>query len=766
MSYTYKVVEDFPLVAYPMSPGEVGGYTDISGNATASVIYGTPSATPPLVSGGGAAYVVNDTNGFRFSVPVFVGTDVNRTFTLEAWFKHKDSTGVIQILGHDHATDGITWDGDAIRFTTRHGAAGDSVATYYPSDIEGAFYVVASHSSTKNELYVNGVLRATAELTDDQVAAGYTTTTNPGLLYAGHIISGAGGVIVDSIAVYDRILTTTEVQEHYAWAYRVSDMRDVVPSNGGTLWTFTDNETELLLDKNFYRKEDWLSGESIDVSINDTLTPSFEVPNSVYETVNILPTAAQSFEDGTTGGWTGITSVAGTVANSSADFYVGTRSLLITKDTGYVFARYASVNTINYGTSYVFSGWVKPSSSILRIVFRESGTGANTFNPLVITGLVPNEWQRISRVYTPTNDTITAISFEFGWEAADVASGATVYIDAVQIEIGTIATDYTSNTTELTLSSISSIAGTWRFGIILDALDTVIDGSKIEWDGDGTFTIETSINNEASWSSAVNGREVVGISNGFATALKDITIRVSFQAGLPTTTNSVLRSLRLKLYKRRSPSAVNAERLATITGAAALSPQVYQPIQMHDGAGIDLYGGYAILAKDLDASPSVSRTIEGWFKHNTTPLSTTVFMDARESGADPAVHVTTGVTGQLTATGGVLYINGLPYTNGTTLNINQWYHYAFVLTADNSKNITLNARYNGTDAANVSWSMVAIYPTALSSASILQAYNNYLGISGISVVDTSVVNVFETSSVPLGLPAKIYAYNWSISPAG
>jgi hypothetical protein len=563
MSYLYKVLESFPLVFYPMS--SVSLIQDYSGNNNNATVFGTPVSASPLVSGGGDSFAFDDTDGISFTTGIFVGTNATRAFTLEAWFKNKNSTGVIQILGHNHAGDGITWNGDAVTFTTMHGAAGNCTVSYYPPDIAGGMMVTAIHTESKNQLYVNAVLVAESDMTDAQKVAGYTTTANPGVLYSGHVISGTGSVIVDAIAVYDRPLPETEISDHYNWGIRVVDTITAVAINNGIFWPLTDDYSKIVYELNFNDQLSWQDG----------------IPNQVYITDYLYP----SFNNSTT-----------------------------------------------------------------------------------------------------------------------------------------------------------SVAGSWSYGLLLESISSILDGSKIEWDGDGSFTIDVSLDNGTTWTTCTNELEIPGISKGYSTAAKTLIIRVSFAAGLSQTTNTVVRNVTLKFYSSRDTIANNNQRKINLVGNVALSSRIHQPIEAHDGMGLNEYNGYAVLPKDTDAVPAVARSLEFWFKFNNTPVAGSYLIDARDSSGDANVTLTSAGV----ATGATFYVNGKTPPGAYVLN--KWYHGLLVLNADNLKNITIGAMYDGTNQTkNISFGTFAVYPTALTATQASQLYNAYMGIPVLAVDDTSIIGLVEDS---------------------
>jgi hypothetical protein len=578
LSYQYRILRDIPLAAFPMNPGETGGFVDVSGNAVTSTIYGTITEAPPLVAGAGTARVLSDANGFRFTTSVF--TDVYRDFTVEAWFK-PTAAGTIQIVGHNHNNDGITWDGDAIRFTTKH-TGGDCVATYYPPDFNDAFYVVGVHTSSKNQLWVNGVLRAETEVTAAQLLAGYNQPTSE--LFVGQAISGTPTAIVDAVAVYRTALGQSQITDHYTWGRSVRDFRDIVGGNMGTYWSFIDGDARVNFKQVFSDAATWSTGNIIGM-----------------------------------------------------DFQVGN----------------------------------------LAPVFDVNGL---------------------------------------------------------------------------------TVAGSWSIAYILDSIDATIDGSRIEWDGDGTFTVQSSLDNGTTWTNCVNGKEIPGISSGFTTANKNLIIQILIPSGQPLSTITNIRSLMLLTYSSRIVRPNKADRIATLFGNVSMTSDLNQPIERFDKMGIELYNGYAVLGKDTDDTPEPTRTVELWVKLNTTPTATVTLIDQRDNTGSTSNWVSIGTNRTVSVTGGgAAYINGLP-SNTTPLNLNQWTHVMLVLPADSFTNTVIGADVTGASIAGVTVGMAAIYGTALTAAQVLDFYNAYIGAPKTVIRDGAILKVQDDAPA-----AKVYAYVWSNS---
>lgn len=154
---------------------------------------------------------------------------------------------------------------------------------------------------------------------------------------------------------------------------------------------------------------------------------------------NLLSAQDSSLESAGVGSWLLITAAAGTLANSTAQAFSGTHSLLLTMGTG-AFDHAKVTAGLAPSTVYTVSAYVRPSTTTpLDICYRDA---ANNRIAISTTGaLVANAWQRI--VYTFTTTATAGAWVDFGYEnGGHPASGNTVYIDAVQVEQRSYATLY------------------------------------------------------------------------------------------------------------------------------------------------------------------------------------------------------------------------------------------------------------------------------------------------------------------------------------
>jgi hypothetical protein len=299
-------------------------------------------------------------------------------------------------------------------------------------------------------------------------------------------------------------------------------------------------------------------------------------------------------------------------------------------------------------------------------------------------------------------------------------------------------------------------AGTWMGGLILSAVATTIDGSKIEWDGDGNFTVQTSTNNGASWATAVNGRQISGISSGYATAGKSLQVRVVFVAGESATTPSRLRNLTIKLYRNRSSTGSSSARTATFTSSVGIAPVVYQPIEQAE-AGVLLYsGGYATIP---GYGSEVVRTIETWINLTSSPTGASYLYDANPGEPTSLSWSGTAWVGEA---GTTYYVNGV-LTDPATMVFTpgRWYHLVAVFPTTTVGNINLGVDTTGANPLPMRFGMFATYPTALTAANILDLYNAYIGVNKLSVTDVTAFSVADDD-----VPAKVYSYDWSVTGSG
>ena len=146
-----------------------------------------------------------------------------------------------------------------------------------------------------------------------------------------------------------------------------------------------------------------------------------------------------------------------TIARSTAFAHTGVASTLLTKGTGYGFARSGDTQSFGVGDETVtFSAWVRTSEASVIMVRRGTGVSYVAYTKPV----TPNTWTRISQTVTiPTG--ATNFFMDIGWEGSQAPAGATLYVDDVMATQGSTLYNYA-------------------------------DGSSANWAWDGTANVSTS----------------------------------------------------------------------------------------------------------------------------------------------------------------------------------------------------------------------------------------------------------------------------------
>jgi hypothetical protein len=267
----------------------------------------------------------------------------------------------------------------------------------------------------------------------------------------------------------------------------------------------------------------------------------------------------------------------------------------------------------------------------------------------------------------------------------------------------------------------TSVAGSWTTAVPLDTSGaTSIYGVMVDWSGEG-INVDVSLNG-TSWTAATPGTLISIIPNGYNPTGKDLQIRVSFPGGIVGDT-SYLESLIVIAYKDNTLTNITT-RPITVSYPAVLRND-YEPIFYRDDNGVSLHGGTLTIGADTSTDPNVARTLEVWIK----PLSGT-----------PTISVT-----------GTKYRNGVA---DSTMPVGQWQLIHIVSAADVTTDITITG--------DCIVGQVALYPTALTAAQILQLYSSYTGVATIRISDS----VSPIGASEQAVPVTLYASDWSITSGG
>ncbi|QBP30842.1 hypothetical protein KNU49_gp222 [Streptomyces phage EGole] len=284
MSYQLQVLTDAPFSYWKLD--EAGpAFPDSAGSMRTADLVGTISRHPALVTGSGNALLLNNSNHLDMDDPVFNKGYELRQFTLEAWVKPISLTDEVSIMSHSGTYDGLTITPTHIYFRTKYLAAGSCEVSYEYSTGK-SFHVVGVHTNAKNSLYVDGVLVAETDLTEDQQIDSYSFLTSD--LIAGQ---GSGTIALDAPAIYTNSLGSEAISRHYSNGVDVDTSEAIAGFNDAIFWNFTDETRNIAIKKVWTSDADWADAVLTDVAVVDnTITPSYsQTESEIVEDGLIVP---------------------------------------------------------------------------------------------------------------------------------------------------------------------------------------------------------------------------------------------------------------------------------------------------------------------------------------------------------------------------------------------------------------------------------------------------------------------------------------------
>lgn len=306
-----------------------------------------------------------------------------------------------------------------------------------------------------------------------------------------------------------------------------------------------------------------------------------------------------------------------------------------------------------------------------------------------------------------------------------------------------------------------SQAGTFTYSINSADLNavTLYQGVKLDWDGDGNFTVEVSINNGSSWFAVVNGTphaNTIGMS-----AQIPPMVRITFTAGRAKDLD-VVRSMTATVYSSLLLTAVNdSERTMILSGTNASTSSYWaEPIEMDDYAGGKINQSHAILQESTQTDLTNIGTLEMWVRMDTLPSG--YLFDSRSMTPSNPGYLWRNASSQLAwpATFSAVYVNGVAITSATFVPVSgQWYHIVVVYATPHNAKIDFLTGLGSTYTNQMN--MVAHYEAQLTAAQVLALYKSYFGPPALEISDANTIVVAETAPA-----AKAYVNDWSIQGAG
>lgn len=285
MSYQLQVQADAPFSFWKLD-GSGPTYDDSAGSLRQADLVGSAVLSSALVAGSGNALVLSNTNRIEMDDPVFNKGYEQRAFTLEAWVKPIDVTGPVSVMSHSSTYDGLVITDDEIIFTTKYVTVGECKTSYRYS-VNKSYHVVGVHNNGRNSLYVDGVLVAETDLSEDQQTGVYDFLTSD--LIAGQ--SGtASKISFDAPAIYVGTLSSEIIAKHYASGINVPESETIASYNQGTFWNFSDEARTIAITKTWDLDVEWQEGVITDTVVaNNTIVPFYSTSESEV-IVDGLPT--------------------------------------------------------------------------------------------------------------------------------------------------------------------------------------------------------------------------------------------------------------------------------------------------------------------------------------------------------------------------------------------------------------------------------------------------------------------------------------------
>lgn len=254
--YRYNVTNRAPLAIWMLD--DTTPFQEHSGSSASGISQGgSPTTSVPLVAGAEYSTVFKAGTTGRFECNVFKQGRERLPFAIEAWVLPipKTSTGPQQILSHDGEFDGLSISGKTVKFSTEYTNFGEAACSYDIGEYK-LLHVVGIHSKDQNQLWVNGELVASVDLTEDQKDDTYITTDD--YLYTGHTTS-TQELAVNAVAFYPS-LSGEQIVQNYAAGIDFLGQARVAPQFGGTTLNLDAAAGTVFLEASWSNKTEFEAG--------------------------------------------------------------------------------------------------------------------------------------------------------------------------------------------------------------------------------------------------------------------------------------------------------------------------------------------------------------------------------------------------------------------------------------------------------------------------------------------------------------------------
>lgn len=275
MAYEFYAAKRAPINGWVLDTTvpftDYSGFGGSGGKKTGST---DPTTAVALVSGAAFSSVFKAGSVGKFVAPTFVQGLESRPFVLEAMVLPipKTTTGDQQILSHDGIYDGLSINGKVIKFQTSYLTTGNAACTFDLQDYKAA-YVVGLHSYDQNQLWVNGKMVASVDITDAQKADSYVATD--GFLYSGHTAS-TQEIAIGAVAIYSS-LSGEQIMQNYAAMLDALPQAKVGPQFDGLTLNMNAAQGATYIDRVWDSLAEFQGGYKNNVEFSpEAVVPSFD----------------------------------------------------------------------------------------------------------------------------------------------------------------------------------------------------------------------------------------------------------------------------------------------------------------------------------------------------------------------------------------------------------------------------------------------------------------------------------------------------------
>jgi hypothetical protein len=236
------------------------------GNTATTTTATNPAKSTALVSGALRSQIFTSTVIGKFPTTLFKQGNEDRSFAIHAVVLPipGSTTGDQQILSHDGIFDGLTINGKVISFSTIYTTAGDATCSYDLGVYRRAD-AIGVHTSDENQLWVDGEMVASVQLTDAQKADTYSVSD--GFLYCGGT-SSTQKVALNAVSIYP-VLDGNTVSKDFQAGIDVLSQLEVVRQYDGVTFGMNSAYGNVFLDETFSTKSDFQGGAKNDVEYSD-----------------------------------------------------------------------------------------------------------------------------------------------------------------------------------------------------------------------------------------------------------------------------------------------------------------------------------------------------------------------------------------------------------------------------------------------------------------------------------------------------------------